>query len=704
MEALLVTVLLLTHTLVRAESSGGSNRRSPALIDSGVRAGSRLPVVPTTGAKVTKLRPVGKQRPTEEEDDDDDDDDDDYFDFGLDDDDDDDDSDEEEEDDAEEEEEEDAPPVKPVPTAVPETSTVRARLLSDAAFNKISETLGALNTVGRYIVNITKGQEASAITQVDPGTKETVPEALLTLTKTVLGQNITKSIEPMIKRIGTGGVAGEQETVSAVTSGSLAIVSSSTAEPTAIVTSTVEPVAVAQRKEDNEVTLGGATVDNKIPAGGAVSEQKKKKKKKKKNKVKRKDPAHQEVRLTTTSTTTRRPEPPPSNKIVESTKDVENRCRTPDGRPGRCEDLSTCPGLLLDLSHLRESLCFKSLFVPGVCCPIATTSSTQLTTPKPPSRPVQSGGSSSLVLSPVAKPTATSTTTTTTKRPLVPVYTVAPDDSGALLSATLKPIDNIVDPEDCGQQEYSSGRIVGGIEAPTGQWPWMAAIFLHGTKRTEFWCGGSLIGTKYILTAAHCTRDSRQRPFAARQFTVRLGDIDLSTDGEPSAPVTYKVTEVRAHPRFSRVGFYNDIALLVLDKPVRKSKYVIPVCLPGPNLPSKERLAGRRATVVGWGTTYYGGKESTKQQQATLPVWRNEDCNRAYFQPITDNFVCAGFSEGGVDACQGDSGGPLMMLVEARWTQVGVVSFGNKCGEPGYPGVYTRISEYMEWIRENTKK
>lgn len=115
-------------------------------------------------------------------------------------------------------------------------------------------------------------------------------------------------------------------------------------------------------------------------------------------------------------------------------------------------------------------------------------------------------------------------------------------------------------------------------------------------------------------------------------------------------------------------------------------------------------VLGRRATVVGWGTTYYGGKESTKQQQATLPVWRNEDCNHAYFQPITDNFLCAGFSEGGVDACQGDSGGPLMMLVESRWTQVGVVSFGNKCGEPGYPGVYTRVSEYMEWIRENTKK
>lgn len=81
--------------------------------------------------------------------------------------------------------------------------------------------------------------------------------------------------------------------------------------------------------------------------------------------------------------------------------------------------------------------------------------------------------------------------------------------------------------------------------------------------------------------------------FAPRQFTVRLGDIDLSTDQEASAPVTFKVTEVRAHPRFSRVGFYNDIAIMVLDRPVRKSKYVIPICLPKPNIiPSKDRLVG----------------------------------------------------------------------------------------------------------------
>lgn len=79
----------------------------------------------------------------------------------------------------------------------------------------------------------------------------------------------------------------------------------------------------------------------------------------------------------------------------------------------------------------------------------------------------------------------------------------------------------------------------------------------------------------------------------------------MKRSDEPSAPATYKVTDIRAHPQFSRIGFYNDIAILVLDKPARKSKYVIPLCLPPPEL-KNEKFAGKRTTVVGWGTTYYG--------------------------------------------------------------------------------------------------
>lgn len=148
-----------------------------------------------------------------------------------------------------------------------------------------------------------------------------------------------------------------------------------------------------------------------------------------------------------------------------------------------------------------------------------------------------------------------------------------------------------------------------------------------------------------LIAFIYCCR------FSARQFTVRLGDVDLGRDDEPSLPQTYQVMEVKAHPRFSRVGFYNDIALLRLDRSVQRSKYVTPICLPKLALRS-DTFVGQRPTVVGWGTTYYGGKESTVQRQVDLPVWRNEDCDSSYFQPITSSFICAGFSEGGKDACQ----------------------------------------------------
>ncbi|EDW16089.1 serine proteinase stubble [Drosophila mojavensis] len=615
------------------------------------------------------------------------------------------------------------------------------RLLSPSTFHRISETLGALNHVGHILVDMTRGgqeskaesagsskadgESSSTSSTASISTSSTTSRTTNTSTKSTERSDDSTTASPFAKAEPLPGISGKiLDTSTATLSANSLLPAGKPANLSAI------QVATKRIGQAEQAPGKPMFVENK-----EAKQQQKKKRKKNKNKQKVKKPneeltqatpqSQQKIKIPTTPRTTQSPSSIGSSTTLRpldqlalaseeagTAKDVENYCKTPSGRPGRCEDLSSCPALLLNLSSLRESLCFKSLFVPGVCCPVTTSASesstvlttqrplklttrtpastttlapTKRTTQRPTARPT-----SSLVLIPQKKP-PTTPTTTTTESPL------EPENLDEIAN-------NIVDPDECGQQEYSSGRIVGGVEAPNGQWPWMAAIFLHGPKRTEFWCGGSLIGSKYILTAAHCTRDSRQKPFAARQFTVRLGDIDLSTDAEPSDPVTFAVKEVRTHERFSRIGFYNDIAILVLDKPVRKSKYVIPVCLPrGGRMPPKERLPGRRATVVGWGTTYYGGKESTSQRQAELPIWRNEDCDRSYFQPINENFLCAGYSDGGVDACQGDSGGPLMMRYDSHWVQLGVVSFGNKCGEPGYPGVYTRVTEYLDWIRDHTR-
>ncbi|GFU20233.1 clotting factor B [Nephila pilipes] len=259
----------------------------------------------------------------------------------------------------------------------------------------------------------------------------------------------------------------------------------------------------------------------------------------------------------------------------------------------------------------------------------------------------------------------------------------------------------------CGHAAFSP-NIAGGTESNENQWPWMAAIFQRFTtaRPNKFICGGSLINTRYILTAAHClVSGALSVALPASSFLVRMGSRAIN-EGD-----SFSIDKVKVHSNFSFTGQFNDIALLRLtaDLPSYTNR-IAPVCLPYPTLLDAD-MVDRKATVVGWGATYLGGKHEETLHEVTVPIVSTDDCalaysrikNAAFLARGSTHVLCAGLKEGGKDSCRSDSGGPLMIpLNNDSWTVIGIVSFGYRCAEPGFPGVYTRVTHYLEWIYSNT--
>lgn len=256
----------------------------------------------------------------------------------------------------------------------------------------------------------------------------------------------------------------------------------------------------------------------------------------------------------------------------------------------------------------------------------------------------------------------------------------------------------------CGYVHNELKKIVGGSNSKIGAWPWIALIgYDDGFSDSPFKCGGALITSRHVLTAAHCIRSDLT--------FVRLGEHDLSRTDE-AQHVDVPVVKVLKHPNYTRSNGRNDIALLYLGENVQFSARITPICIPfEPRLRSKD-ITDYNPFVAGWGKTTEGGKSSTILQQLQIPVVSNEECKEDYkrvgkflSEDQFDNAVlCAGVRVGGKDTCQGDSGGPLMLPeivnMEARFYLVGVVSYGIGCARPEIPGVYTRVSNFIEWIAD----
>ncbi|XP_047485799.1 trypsin alpha-3-like [Penaeus chinensis] len=250
----------------------------------------------------------------------------------------------------------------------------------------------------------------------------------------------------------------------------------------------------------------------------------------------------------------------------------------------------------------------------------------------------------------------------------------------------IEPRVNFDDTCKCGQKAAS--RIVGGATTGVNEWPWQAAL-MYGSQQ---FCGGSLINDRYVLTAAHCTEGMRPS-----EVTIRLAEHRLSTSSETSV-VRRSVSEIIEHPDYQAGDEINDIALVKLSSPVKVSETVLPVCMP----PAKPKYGGKTATVTGWGTTSSGGSSSDTLREVDVTVLSNTACRSdSYGRAIKDTMLCAGSA--GKDSCQGDSGGPLVFKDRrGNYDQIGVVSWGYGCGDEGFPGVYTRVNSYLDWIKTNT--
>ncbi|KAG7504291.1 serine protease 27-like [Solea senegalensis] len=236
----------------------------------------------------------------------------------------------------------------------------------------------------------------------------------------------------------------------------------------------------------------------------------------------------------------------------------------------------------------------------------------------------------------------------------------------------------------CGQAPLNT-KIVGGESASAGAWPWQVSLHRFGSH----FCGGSLINSQWILTAAHCFSST-----STFGLLVYLGRE--SQQGVNSNEQSRSVSEVINHPDYDTNTNDNDICLLKLSSAVDFTDYIRPVCLAGSGAVFP---AGTSCWVTGWGTIGSSVPLPFPEelQEVQVPIVSNTQCRETY-SDLTSNMICAGLSEGGKDSCQGDSGGPLVSQSGSQWVQSGVVSFGFGCALPNIPGVYARVSEYQSWI------
>ena len=254
----------------------------------------------------------------------------------------------------------------------------------------------------------------------------------------------------------------------------------------------------------------------------------------------------------------------------------------------------------------------------------------------------------------------------------------------------------------CGRQHVvqRTSKVVGGNETYDGEFPWTVSV----RRNDHHHCGGVIVASRWILTAAHCVQSR-----VPSSFIIRIGEFDLH---RPDYHTTdYSVEKIVIHENYSgliKSSLSNingaDIALIKTKRNIIMNEHAWPVCFPSVD----HTYSGQEAIVVGWGKSHEKSDSySERLQKAKLPIIDNNVC-RHWFRmagrdmPINEKIICAGYKDGGRDACHGDSGGPLLSKINDQWSVIGVVSTGIGCARPFLPGLYSRVSSYHEWILKHT--
>ncbi|KAK2168974.1 hypothetical protein LSH36_13g25074 [Paralvinella palmiformis] len=234
-----------------------------------------------------------------------------------------------------------------------------------------------------------------------------------------------------------------------------------------------------------------------------------------------------------------------------------------------------------------------------------------------------------------------------------------------------------------------SPQIVGGIIARDNEFPWQVSVRdADGHK-----CGGVLLNDRWVISAATCTNGLNPG-----ELIVVLGAINRTDPGS-----AYNTVAIFEHELYDASNYDNDLTLIKTTDNIAMSELVVPICAPDPS----ESYEGYDAEASGWGTLSSGGQTPDELRYTTLRTINNTLCQDLFpGNEVTSGMICAG--DGGSyqdrDTCQGDAGGPLgWKNGQGQYVLIGLTSWGISCAA-GYPGVYTRVSQFSNWITEKMEK